>query len=593
MQLSANILSGIFTGNIRYWNDTAIRQANPTLASKFPYQRIRVVVEDNDSDTNIISSRFLALKSTAFATAYSVPSDGLSKVDFSSRIDANWLTKSSNDNSVNAAVTHFDGSIGFYNLMNGLPSAPIVKYCTDDLCAHVVDPTDGGASLHECEKDPVTLVNPYPSLLSYDFMQSQSPSCYPIAGTVDMSIRTTDNTASNSGSLRFAGWFFHGDSVVSPLTTYQASVTSTATRQSTYSAICDIKVGGKAFGYTYCGYRDCTWASGDYIQLVSDCDASSVTRTVSYQLNASSICRNVSPPPSTTIQCTYVPNSSGIGSFGNALCALGVFICSTILIWTFLVRNSKVIRKSQPIFIFIFIFGTILMNFTILAYIGPNTNSSCLARPWIFNLASSIMFAPLIMKLRRVDKLINNPKLKKIKITDWDVLKSTFALLMVDVILVLIWTFTNTPRMITVSTSYSGALASVNDNVCSTGLNNTMEDVLLVWKACLLCFGVYLAVTTWKAPPDLAEAKTFAVAIYNVAVLGGLSYFLSGFLASSSSIVIGFVLIYLGLFLCSTIAVVLVMTSKLMAAEFDSSKISPFVRFSSRLNEPNSVATGK
>ena len=587
LRFSSAILSGIFTGQIKYWNDTAIVQANPGLT--LPHQRIYVVVEDSDTDTNIISSRFLASKSPAFASVYGVPSDGLSKMPFRNILDTNHTYFESDSSYVNAAVTHYDGSIAFYNMMYGSPSPSVAKYCTDVNCVNVVDPMDGGTSLQNCGNDPVTLVNPYEGLNSYDFLLSENPTCYPIAGTVDFSIRTENNTEANAGALRFAGWLFNGNRVVAPLTIYQAAVASSSTRVNAYSAICDIKMGGKDFGYSYCGYRDCTWKSGDYIQVVSECSASALTRTVSYDLNTSSTCRNVDPPPSTTIECAYVPSDSSIGSFGYSLCGLGAFICGTVLIWTYLVRYSKAIKKSQPIFVFIFILGALFMTFTITAYIGQNTDSSCLARPWLFNLAFSIMFVPLIMKLRRVHRLINNPHLKKIKITDCDVLKFTFALLMVDVILLLIWTYTNTPRMISVSKSYSGALAPVYSDICSTGLSNTMEVILLIWKTMLLCYGVYLAVITWHAPAELAEAKTFAVAIYNITVVGGLSYFLSGFLASSSSVIIGFILIYLGLFFCSSVPVVLVMASKLYIAEFDASKVLPFSSNNSHVLDSVSV----
>jgi hypothetical protein len=70
--------------------------------------------------------------------------------------------------------------------------------------------------------------------------------------------------------------------------------------------------------------------------------------------------------------------------------------------------------------------------------------------------------------------------------------------------------------------------------VCNYSLAQPFEIVILVYKALLLCFGIYKAVTTWKIPSDISEAKYFAVAIYNIAVIGGLCYFLGGFLKNSS-----------------------------------------------------------
>jgi hypothetical protein len=44
-----------------------------------------------------------------------------------------------------------------------------------------------------------------------------------------------------------------------------------------------------------------------------------------------------------------------------------------------------------------------LMNLTVLSMYGPNSNGNCMLRVWSFNLSSTIMYAPLIMKLHRVE----------------------------------------------------------------------------------------------------------------------------------------------------------------------------------------------
>ena len=72
--------------------------------------------------------------------------------------------------------------------------------------------------------------------------------------------------------------------------------------------------------------------------------------------------------------------------------------------------------------------------------------------------------------------------------------------------------------------------------------------------------------STWKAPSDLSEAKHFAVAIYNIAMVGGIAYFLSEFLSKSSTSG-SVVLKAIGIFASSTLSVVLIMTPKLLAIE--------------------------
>ena len=62
------------------------------------------------------------------------------------------------------------------------------------------------------------------------------------------------------------------------------------------------------------------------------------------------------------------------------------------------------------------------MNLSILAFIGPNSNRLCLLRPWAIDIASTIMFAPLLMKLHRIDLLFRlSKKLKKANIKEYTV----------------------------------------------------------------------------------------------------------------------------------------------------------------------------
>jgi hypothetical protein len=123
-------------------------------------------------------------------------------------------------------------------------------------------------------------------------------------------------------------------------------------------------------------------------------------------------------------------------------------------------RKAQVIKRSQPIFVYIFLAGAAMLNLTIIVYVGPNDATYCVLRPWCLNVSSSVMFAPLIMKLHRVDTLFNNPKLRKMKVSDLRVVSQVLALLLVDVILLLLWTFV----------SGSSQLATTNSSVSYVGV---------------------------------------------------------------------------------------------------------------------------
>ena len=137
------------------------------------------------------------------------------------------------------------------------------------------------------------------------------------------------------------------------------------------------------------------------------------------------------PPASILIDCPYVYAGSSVAGAAVAMAVIGAIVCAFILYLANQYREEKVramcdglacletppcsdiqtrqrlfaqvLRRSQLIFIFIFLLGAIFMNLTVLAFYGPNDNTTCMNRVWLFNLSSTVMYAPLIMKLHRVE----------------------------------------------------------------------------------------------------------------------------------------------------------------------------------------------
>jgi hypothetical protein len=172
-------------------------------------------------------------------------------------------------------------------------------------------------------------------------------------------------------------------------------------------------------------------------------------RTVTYPLISDSCWRNspsLEPPTEVKIGCTFVPNTSGIGSACYFFFAFGFVICATTFVITIVFGKEKIIKKSQPMFVYIFLIGAMLLNLTIVVFVGPNTDAYCMLRPWCFDISSTLMFAPLIMKLHRVDKLFNNPQLKKIVYKNSTLFMQIAGLVLIDVIILIFWSVFERPR---------------------------------------------------------------------------------------------------------------------------------------------------
>jgi len=523
MRFTGEVLAGIFGGTILYWNDTAIQNLNLENAKNLPHKRITVVVRSVPSDTNSIFLRYLSLKSSIFRGKFSFDDySDFQTADFTSAIESGYLIDADTSSEIDEAVTYYDGSIGYF-LHVTLPTSAVAGVCRSasdcdkPSSAKPVFPNDGGSSLAACANDKSTVISlPY-SLTSFDLMTSTDSGCYPLVGTVDISIysgvakscpavwsksSTTSITSATSNQdllintrIKFTHMLYDGQDVIRPLAAISLSATSNADRADMRSITCNIKCDGVEMGYSICGYRDCTWDSHDFLQRVTSCNDAAFNRLVYYEVKNSSTCLKSnldSYTSSTYILCEYLPSTSIMGSLCYSFASIGALICTVVFILSVTYRNDKIFRKSQPMFVFIFLLGAIGLNFTILALMGPNTSTSCLLRPWLFNLFATLMFSPLIMKLRRVHTIFNNPTLRKIKVTNLQVGCQVIATLAIDVIILTAWTIADRPNAISVSDVYASALESVTDMKCNTGLDNKFEVIMLTYKCALIAYAIRL-----------------------------------------------------------------------------------------------------
>lgn len=625
LRLTPAILAGIYTGAVKFWDDALIKAANPLKASLscLPHTSIKVVGLAKEADSNVIWSRFLSLSSSAFQAMYNVPADGTTLISFVGLTEALasqslWRPKSQGvyDNTVNSAmsnwvlsyivnknllvdtaVTTFNYAIGYYDpFADGAPQASYAQFCASSPgdCSNLLEPVDPslqGSALSACEDDPSTAVGGT-NWNSFDFMLSKAPGCYPISATVDQSIYSKPgapacavavNSASASASgvessnyalarVKFSAWLSNGTTIGAPLRSlYNSIVTSDASRDKSKAQFCDISCGvqpgEKNLGYAVCGYRDCAWDSGDFLQIVDEeCDAKTSTRTAKYALKPESTCYGSRSLQSVVIPCVYADSSSALGVIAYVMAAVGIVMSVTFGATIYFFRRTRTIRRSQPIFVFISTFGTFLLNLVIIAFVGKNTDRACMLRPWAFNIAATIMFAPLVMKLHRVDTIFRNPSLKRIKVTDLTVFLQVCALIGVDVVLLILWSAvpSETPRLDVSNVSYVGVLDSVQDGNCSTTLESSVfEKLVLAWKAALIIFGVSKAALTWNVPEDFSVAKQFALAIYNITACGGVCYFLAVFLQNSQQGSVAAFLRCVGVFLGCNAACAVIMVPKL------------------------------
>ena len=177
-------------GTISMWNDPLIVAANGLNGQYLPNKPIMVVARSGSTDANGIFLRFLALNSPAFQKMYTYGGGGkyYRAFNFATLQAAGRLILVTQNTHVDSQVIAGDGTFGYF-LQTYKPTSNIASFCADAVCATpVVNPADNGKSIQLCRLDTKTVYNPSPQVFSYDLMISSTPGCYPVVGSVDLSI---------------------------------------------------------------------------------------------------------------------------------------------------------------------------------------------------------------------------------------------------------------------------------------------------------------------------------------------------------------------------------------------------------------------
>jgi len=144
-------------------------------------------------------------------------------------------------------------------------------------------------------------------------------------------------------------------------------------------------------------------------------------------------------------------NNNYIGDTGRAvgytLMGIVVFLSLASFVWLFCLRNERVVRSSQPLFLFMIALGALVMASSIvpLSLEEPvslqGLNIACMSAPWLYMTGAVIAFASLLAKTRGVHQAYTNPDLDFIHVTSFDIICTFTLLYILNLAVMLTWTF--------------------------------------------------------------------------------------------------------------------------------------------------------
>ena len=241
--------------------------------------------------------------------------------------------------------------------------------------------------------------------------------------------------------------------------------------------------------------------------------------TLYTQPGAELVWRVIVVAPGTTSTTDNILYKENPGMFVGIciVAALGMVACSAFLYIMYQKRAEKAIVYADWRFTCAFIVGSILLNGSSFSLLGQNTDSTCLLRMWMFHLCFALALAPLFVKVWRIHKLVGSSNIRRNTISNMKAALFTMPMLLVQFILLLVFTFVDPPQQMELIEEDGGLV--VQRIVCASG-SDARFYTLGAYEASLVIVGCVLAYLTRNLQDDFGEAKQMIFSMYNIAFVG-------------------------------------------------------------------------
>ncbi|GMH85045.1 hypothetical protein TrVE_jg5134 [Triparma verrucosa] len=308
---------------------------------------------------------------------------------------------------------------------------------------------------------------------------------------------------------------------------------------------CPMEVAAQAFCENYSGDFVQDLASSSGLCVANQCSGFGGCNNATYTCE----CRQVdisdfkSPPADLVIRAADSEASCGAGfsmwkgesceierkewKFG-ALPLVFIFavvniICSAFAIFWYK-KNGKypAVRITQPLFHEISAAGGIVAAFGSILLCLPATTTTCHASITVSAMGLMILYGAVFQKTSRVNMLINNKKLKKVRVSNMDLIKQIFALVFAElvVIIVLIIIAPIYPTASPLEGKWEYAV------ICSAGDKFEMwVMVLIIIQFGVLGYGCVLAFKIRKVAGAMNESFYIGLSLYTSFLIGIIAIF--------------------------------------------------------------------
>uniref|UniRef100_A0A7S2KNJ2 G-protein coupled receptors family 3 profile domain-containing protein n=1 Tax=Leptocylindrus danicus TaxID=163516 RepID=A0A7S2KNJ2_9STRA len=285
-----------------------------------------------------------------------------------------------------------------------------------------------------------------------------------------------------------------------------------------------------------------TWGARDCIHT-SNCTKSGGTCSISSGACLCSQSYQTSSGYGSTAHCSATnPDLLLIGKsvhyVGNIFISIQTILSGGALAWTWIHRNTHIVRLSQPVFLAMIAVGCFIIACSIIP-IGvedhtagghrrskSSVDTACASVPWLYGLGFIVVYSALLAKIRRVQLIVLNDDLRRKKVSAGDMASLIAALVATELFLLLLWQ-SLAPlrwRRSPVAWNENGEVTQ-SKGYCEssprfdTGIFNSLEiGLYTIFNACCLCYALRLSYFAWRyIPNELAEGIWIIASIVSFA----------------------------------------------------------------------------
>ena len=290
----------------------------------------------------------------------------------------------------------------------------------------------------------------------------------------------------------------------------------------------------------------------DYTNSEAPTAASSPTQPFRFSDNTQVPVLDVDPPPPIPDEEKNLLPSSLV-TVGSLLVIINYCIAATLGALTFLNRKHKVIRASQPLFLYMVLLGCCISTTTIF-FFGQNDDGggsdrrtvtgedadgvttvspvyanadsvSCMMQPFLYSFGFTFSFAALFAKVTRIVKIFGNKKLSRVTITWVDMMKPILLLLVTDIAILLAWSSDDDAKLQwqreVLSSDISTGVVLTSAGMCKAkGSPWVYGSIILALHFAVLVYGNYMCYKGRNAGTAFSESKyVFMAMVSNLQIM--------------------------------------------------------------------------